>query len=54
LAGGAQSHIDQNRMREAAARMPSARVVEIPVGHRIHSEAPEKFATAVIPFLTTP
>jgi pimeloyl-ACP methyl ester carboxylesterase len=54
LAGGAPSHIDQARMREAAARMSSARVVEIPVGHRIHSEAPEEFAEAVIPFLTTP
>ena len=54
LAGGAQSHIDQTRLREAAARMPSARVVEVPVGHRIHSEAPEEFAAAVIPFLTTP
>jgi pimeloyl-ACP methyl ester carboxylesterase len=49
-----QSHIDQTRLREAAARMPSARVVEVPVGHRIHSEAPEEFAAAVIPFLTTP
>jgi pimeloyl-ACP methyl ester carboxylesterase len=54
LAGGAPSHVDQARMREAAARMPSARVVEIPVGHSIHSEAPTQFAEAVIPFLTTP
>jgi pimeloyl-ACP methyl ester carboxylesterase len=54
VAGGAQSHVDQDRMREAAGRMPSARVVEVPVGHRIHSEAPTQFAEAVIPFLTTP
>jgi pimeloyl-ACP methyl ester carboxylesterase len=31
--------------------MPSARVVEVPVGHRIHSEAPDEFAAAVLPFL---
>jgi esterase len=52
LAGGEQSHIDQDRLREAAAAMPSATVVEIPVGHRIHSEAPDRFAAAVVPFLT--
>jgi pimeloyl-ACP methyl ester carboxylesterase len=52
LAGGPDSHVDQARLREAAASMPSARIVEIPVGHRIHSEAPEKFSAAVIPFLT--
>jgi pimeloyl-ACP methyl ester carboxylesterase len=52
LAGGPPSHIDQDRLRAAAARMPSAHVVEIPVGHSIHSEAPDEFAAAVIPFLT--
>jgi pimeloyl-ACP methyl ester carboxylesterase len=52
LAGGPASHIDQDRLRDAAARMPSATVVEIPVGHRIHSEAPEEFAAVVGPFLT--
>lgn len=52
LAGGPSSHVDQARLREAAASMRSARVVEIPVGHHIHSAAPEAFAAAVIPFLT--
>ena len=51
LAGGPTSHVDQDRIHEAAARMPSARVVEVPVGHRIHSEAPDEFAAAVLPFL---
>ena len=51
LAGGQDSHVDQGRIHEAAARMPSARVVEIPAGHRIHSEAPDEFAAAVLPFL---
>jgi pimeloyl-ACP methyl ester carboxylesterase len=27
-------------------------VVEIPVGHRIHGEAPGEFAAVVLPFLT--
>lgn len=51
LAGGPASHVDQGRIHEAAAAMPSARVVEVPAGHRIHSEAPEAFAAAVLPFL---
>ncbi|GAB1512728.1 alpha/beta fold hydrolase [Actinophytocola sp. KF-1] len=51
LAGGPASHVDQDRIHEAAARMPSARVVEIPAGHRIHSEAAEEFAAVVVPFL---
>jgi pimeloyl-ACP methyl ester carboxylesterase len=51
LAGGAQSHVDQQRLREAAAAMPSATVVEIPAGHCIHDAAPDAFANAVIPFL---
>jgi pimeloyl-ACP methyl ester carboxylesterase len=54
LAGGPASHVDQDLIREAAARMPSARVVEIPVGHHVHREAPDEFAAAVIPFLTGP
>jgi pimeloyl-ACP methyl ester carboxylesterase len=53
LAGGAESQVDQDRLRAAAASMPSARVVEIPVGHRIHSAAPDAFNAAVIPFLTS-
>lgn len=51
LAGGPASHVDQGRIHEAAAAMPSARVVEVPAGHRIHSEAPDEFAAAVLPFL---
>lgn len=51
LAGGETSHIDQARLRAAADRMPRATVVEIPVGHLIHENAPAEFAAAVIPFL---
>lgn len=52
LAGGQASHVDQDRLRAAAARIPSVHVVEIPVGHNIHRDAPDEFAAAVIPFLT--
>jgi pimeloyl-ACP methyl ester carboxylesterase len=45
-------HLDQDRLRDAASRPPSAAVVEIPVGHRVHSVAPDEFAAAVVPFLT--
>lgn len=51
LAGGPTSHVDQDRLRVAAARMPRATVVEIPAGHCIHEDAPAEFAAAVIPFL---
>jgi pimeloyl-ACP methyl ester carboxylesterase len=52
LAGGPPSHVDQDRLRAAAARLPSVHVVEIPVGHNIHRDAPDEFAAAVVPFLT--
>jgi pimeloyl-ACP methyl ester carboxylesterase len=51
LAGGPADHVDQDRIHQAAARMPSARVVEVPAGHRVHSEAPDRFAAVVVPFL---
>jgi pimeloyl-ACP methyl ester carboxylesterase len=52
LAGGPSSHVDQVRLRAAAAMMPSARMVEIPVGHHIHEQAPDEFAAAVVAFLS--
>lgn len=51
LAGGPDSHVDQDRIALAAARTPAGRVVEIPAGHHIHREAPAEFTTAVLPFL---
>ena len=43
LAGGSSSHVDQARLREAAAHLPSVQLVEIPVGHRIHGLAFDVF-----------
>lgn len=51
LAGGDTSHVDQDRLRAAAAAMPNATVVDIPVGHCIHDNAPDEFAAVVVPFL---
>jgi pimeloyl-ACP methyl ester carboxylesterase len=52
LAGGAGSHVPQELFAEALAMLPDGHLVEIPVGHHIHAEAPEAFLAQVIPFLT--
>ncbi len=51
LAGGPASHVPQQDLVEAAALVSDGRLVEIPVGHRIHRDAPEEFVAAVRPFL---
>jgi 3-oxoadipate enol-lactonase len=51
LKGGAASHISQERIDRMAEALPDARVVLIDVGHRIHSQHPDAFADAVLPFL---
>lgn len=53
LKGGLQSHVSQERIDEMAAVLPNAQVALIDVGHRIHSEHPERFAEVVAPFLVT-
>jgi len=50
LAGGPASHVPQDRIAEAAATVPNGRLVEIPVGHRIHGERPAEFVAAVEKF----
>ncbi|MFF2846581.1 alpha/beta fold hydrolase [Streptomyces sp. NPDC058001] len=51
VAGGAGSHVPQDGVAELARRIPDARLVTIPVGHLIHSAAPEEFTEAVATFL---
>jgi pimeloyl-ACP methyl ester carboxylesterase len=51
LSGGPTSHLPPDRLADAAARIPGAEFVTIPVGHRIHSLAPDRFAAVVAPFL---
>lgn len=51
LSGGPASHLDPSRVAAATAAMPNATMRVIPVGHLIHTEAPESFADVVVPFL---
>ncbi|GIM90556.1 alpha/beta fold hydrolase [Paractinoplanes toevensis] len=52
LSGGPTSCIPPNRLADATAAIPGARMTTIPVGHRVHSLAPDRFATEVLAFLT--
>lgn len=54
LSGGATSCIPPGRLAEAAAAIPGARLATIPVGHRVHSLAPERFAAEVMAFISYP
>lgn len=51
LSGGPASVIPPARLAEVAAAMPGARLATIPVGHRVHSHAPDQFAAEVLGFL---
>ncbi|MBL7258770.1 alpha/beta fold hydrolase [Paractinoplanes lichenicola] len=51
LSGGPTSCIPPRRLAEATLALPGARLATIPVGHRVHSLAPERFATEVLAFL---
>jgi 3-oxoadipate enol-lactonase len=51
LSGGPTSCIPPQRLAEVAAAMPDARLTTIPVGHRVHSLAPDEFAAEVLGFL---
>jgi 3-oxoadipate enol-lactonase len=53
LAGGPASSTPQEQLAEAVALLPDGRVAEIPVGHHIHQQAPERFLAAVSPFLAS-
>ncbi|MEU4243491.1 alpha/beta hydrolase [Actinoplanes sp. NPDC026619] len=54
LSGGPASCIPPQRLADVTAAMPDARLTTIPVGHRVHSLAPDRFATEVLAFLTEP
>jgi pimeloyl-ACP methyl ester carboxylesterase len=53
ISGGPRSHISAQRLAEVACTIQHARLVTIPVGHRVHSHDPQRFQAAVIPFLST-
>jgi pimeloyl-ACP methyl ester carboxylesterase len=52
VSGGPRSHVSPRRLASVAHAIPSARLVTIPVGHRVHSRRPGQFQAAVVPFLT--
>jgi 3-oxoadipate enol-lactonase len=51
IAGGPDSHVPQDRISALAQRISDCRVLTIPVGHRVHSTAPEDFIAALRSFL---
>lgn len=51
LSGGPSSFIPPRRLADVAAAIPRARLTTIPVGHRVHSLAPGRFAAEVVAFL---
>ncbi|BCJ37991.1 alpha/beta hydrolase [Actinocatenispora thailandica] len=53
LAGGPSSHVPQQILADAHAAVPGSRLVEIPVGHDIHRDAPDRFLAEVVPWLTS-
>lgn len=54
LSGGPTSCIPPQRLAEVSAAIPDARLATIPVGHRVHSLAPDPFAVEVLAFLAEP
>ncbi|HEY0536421.1 MAG TPA: alpha/beta hydrolase [Actinoplanes sp.] len=51
LSGGPASCIPPGRLADVASVIPGARLTTIPVGHRVHSLAPDQFAAEVLGFL---
>ncbi|GIH07852.1 hypothetical protein Rhe02_59190 [Rhizocola hellebori] len=53
LSGGPASRTSKQAFEQARSMLRNAQLVEIPVGHNIHSDAPQEFLAAVVPFLST-
>jgi pimeloyl-ACP methyl ester carboxylesterase/stress response protein SCP2 len=53
ISGGPRSHVSPQRLAEVAEAIERARLITIPVGHRVHSHDPEQFNAAVLAFLAT-
>ena len=54
FSGGPTSCIPPGRLAEVSDAIPGARLRTIPVGHRVHSLAPDRFAAEVLGFLSQP
>ena len=51
VAGGPDSHVPQDKIAEAAARVPDGTLQVIPVGHQVHGTRPAEFAATTLDFL---
>jgi 3-oxoadipate enol-lactonase len=51
IGGGPDSHIPQDKLAEAATRIPRCDLVTIPAGHHIHATRPAEFASTVLNWL---
>jgi 3-oxoadipate enol-lactonase len=52
IAGGRDSHINQDHLADLAALIPSCELVTIPAGHFVHAASPAAFTDAVTAFLS--
>jgi pimeloyl-ACP methyl ester carboxylesterase len=51
VGGGPRSHIRQDKLAEAAGRIPHGELVTIDAGHNVHADRPAEFAAAVLGWL---
>lgn len=51
IGGGAESHIPQARLAEAAALIPVCDLVTIEAGHNVHRSRPAEFTDVVLGWL---
>lgn len=51
IAGGPDSHVPQDKIAEAAARIPGGTLQVIPVGHQVHASRPAEFAATTLGFI---
>lgn len=50
VGGGPASHIPQDKLADAAGRIPDCRLMTIPAGHHVHTARPAEFIAAVLDF----
>ncbi|MGH3150530.1 MAG: alpha/beta fold hydrolase [Streptosporangiaceae bacterium] len=51
VGGGPRSHVRQDKLAEAAARIPRCELVTIDAGHNVHADRPAEFAATVLGWL---
>jgi pimeloyl-ACP methyl ester carboxylesterase len=51
IGGGPDSQVRQDKLADAASRIPRGQLVTIPAGHYVHNNRPARFTTAVLDWL---